>query len=135
MREKEKIQKEALEQLSREVNEEHLWECIVAFQEYPFETVSGLPFCYRLKTGRNGQPTRELWVDRRENSKSIAWSSIKLVFESVLTLQKQQNTEGAVIINRPKALGDIRGVSYICPLFIKFGLVEVVSGRRKHRTL
>ena len=134
MTEKEK-QKEALKQLEKELNEENLWNCIVAFQEYPFETVSGLPFQYRLKKGKKGQLTRELWVDRRENSKSLAWSSVKLAFENLLQLRKAQQTERKILINRPKALGDIRGVSYICPLFIKFGLVEVVSRKEKQQIL
>lgn len=29
------------------------------------------------------------------------------------------------IIERPKALGDIRGVSYIFPLFYRFGIINV----------
>ena len=39
-----------------------------------FKTYSGLPFTYEIRKGRNGQYTKELWIDR------------------------------------PKALGDIRGV-------------------------
>ena len=58
--------------LNKEPDEKKLWNCIVAFQGYPFETVSGLPFSYTLKRGRNGELTKELWVDRRENSKSLA---------------------------------------------------------------
>lgn len=97
--------------------EDELWEAVVALQGHLFRTVSGLPFTYRLKKGRNGQLTRELWIDRRENSKSLAWSSVRLAF---LNAQKAQGE-----ISRPKALGDIRGISYIYPVFWKLGLIQV----------
>ena len=44
-----------------------------------FRTYSGLPFTYEIRKGRNGQYTKELWIDRRENSKSLEWSSVRLV--------------------------------------------------------
>lgn len=93
-----------------------LWKTVTAFQGYPFKTVSGLPFSYSIKRGRNGELTKELWIDRRENSKSLAWSSVSLAFSNVLKLKKA---------DRPKALGDIRGVSYIYPMLWRFGVLEV----------
>ena len=81
-----------------------------------FETISGLPFTYQLKRGRNGELTKELWIDRRKNSKSLAWSSVLKAFEK---------TEGKPVVSRPKALGDIRGVSYLYGIFYKFGLIDV----------
>ena len=68
-----------------------------------------------MKKGRNGEYTKELWIDRRENSKSLAWSSIVLALK---------NIKGEVI-DRPKALGDIRGVTYIYGMFYRFGLIDV----------
>ena len=121
---------EAVERLKRETTEENLWKCIVAYQEYPFRTISGLPFYYTLKKGRNGELTRELWVDRRENSKSLAWSSVKLAFYKVL---KGRINGERLLIERPKALGDIRGVSYICPIFSTFGLIEVLPKEKAIR--
>ena len=60
--------------------------------------------------------------DRREDSKSLAWSSVKLAFRAVLEMEK----DGKIcIVERPKALGDIRGVSYIYALFYRFGLIQV----------
>lgn len=97
-------------------DEQHLWKCLVAFQGYRFKTTSGLPFSYKIKTGRNGELTKELWINRRESSKSLTWSSILLAFEK---------TEGKPLVKRPKALGDIRGVSYIYGMFNRFGLIEV----------
>ena len=107
--------KETLTALQESPDPEHLWECIIAFQDYPFETISGLPFTYRLKNGKNGKPTRELWIDRRQNSKSLAWSSVLKAFEK---------TKGKPVVSRPKALGDIRGVSYLYGIFYRFGLIE-----------
>ena len=60
---------------------ELLWQLVIDCQNCPFKTVSGLPFSYTIKRGRNGELTKELWIDRRENSKSLAWSSIRRHFQ------------------------------------------------------
>lgn len=99
-----------------ELAEESLWMCIIAFQNHPFYTASGLPFTYGLRKGRNGKETKELWIDRREKSKSLAWSSVKLAFRRGIELKE---------VHRPKALGDIRGVSYIYPMLWRFGVITV----------
>ena len=70
---------------------------------------------YEVRKGRNGEYTKELWIDRREKSKSLAWSSIVLALK---------NIKGEVV-SRPKALGDIRGVTYIYGMFYRFGLINV----------
>lgn len=108
--------KKAVEALQSCHDEQHLWKCVVAFQGYRFKTISGLPFSYKIKTGRNGELTKELWIDRRESSKSLTWSSVLLAFEK---------TEGKPLVKRPKALGEIRGVAYIYGMFNRFGLIEV----------
>lgn len=96
--------KKAVEALQSGHDEQHLWKCVVAFQGYRFKTISGLPFSYKIKTGQNGELTKELWIDCRESSKSLTWSSVLRAFEK---------TEGKPLVERPKALGDIRGVAYI----------------------
>ena len=111
-----KARKTAVEELFEDCTEENLWKCIIAFQEYPFHTSSGLPFSYRLKLGRNGEYTKELFIDRRENSKSLAWSSIRLAFE---------NVEPGKVYQRPKAVGDIRGISYSYSLLWRFRVIRV----------
>ncbi len=114
----EDILQAAIEELREIPTEENLWQVLIAFQGHSFYTVSGLPFQYTLKSGRNGELTKELWIDRRENSKSLAWSSVRLAFQNAL---KKKNE----IIVRPKGLGDIRGVSYIYPIFWKIGMIQV----------
>ena len=113
----------AVRRLLREPREERLWSCVIAFRGYIFHTVKGLPFSYEIKTGRNGNLTRELWIDRREGSKSLAWSSVLLAFGNV--------KEIGAVVERPKALGDIRGVSYIYGMFCRFGLITVPTKNEK----
>ena len=105
----------AVKRLLEEPSEERLWSCIIAFRGYTFHTIKGLPFSYTIKTGRNGNLTRELWIDRREGSKSLAWSSVLLAFRNV--------KEIGAVVDRPKMLGDIRGISYIYGMFCRFGVV------------
>ena len=113
----------AVKRLLEEPSEERLWSCVIAFRGYVFHTVKGLPFSYEIRTGRTGSLTKELWIDRREGSKSLAWSSVLLAFRNVKVI-------GAVV-ERPKALGDIRGVSYIYGMFCRFGLVAAQDKKMK----
>ena len=95
--------------------EENFWGVVLAYAGIKFKTYSGLPFSYEIKKGRNGEYTKELWIDRREKSKSLAWSSVLLALGSI----KEE------VVDRPKALGDIRGVTYIYGMFYRFGLIDV----------
>ncbi len=95
--------------------EENFWGVVLAYAGVKFNTYSGLLFSYEIKKGRNGEYTKELWIDRREKSKSLAWSSVLLALG---------NIKGEVV-ERPKALGDIRGVTYIYGMFYRFGLIDV----------
>ena len=132
MRKRERI----LEELRAEQSEDALWAAVIAFQGYKFRTYSGLVFSYSLKKGRcrgnaesgvvNEQDeayknvdvyTKELFIDRRENSKSLAWSSVLLAYHNIPQI--------GCVIDRPKALGDIRGVTYIYAMFYRFGLIDV----------
>ena len=94
-----------LETLLNEQSEEALWAAVIEFQGYKFRTYSGLVFSYSLKKGRGDTYTKELFIDRRENSKSLAWSSVLLAFHNIPQI--------GYVVDRPKALGDIRGVTYI----------------------
>lgn len=131
MRKREKI----LEELRAEQSEDALWAAMIAFQGYKFRTYSGLVFSYSLKKGRcrgnaesgvvnerdeackqGGVYTKELFIDRRENSKSLAWSSVLLAFHNIPSIGS--------VVDRPKALGNIRGVTYIYAMFYRFGLID-----------
>lgn len=95
---------------------------VLAYAGVKFKTYSGLPFSYQIKKGRNSEYTKELWIDRRENSKSLAWSSIVLALKNI----KEK------VVERPKVLGDIQGVTYIYGMFYRFGLIDV-SGEVKEK--
>ena len=107
----------AVRKLRTEPTEEHLWEVVLLYAGVRFKTYSGLPFTYEIRKGRNGQYTKELWIDRRENSKSLAWSSVLLALGHIKKVGE--------IVERPKALGDIRGVTYIYGMFYRFRLIDV----------
>ena len=110
----------AVRKLRSEPTEEHLWEGVLLYSGVRFKTYSGLPFTYEIRKGRNGQYTKELWIDRRENSKSMAWSSVLLALRNIKKVGE--------VVDRPKALGDIRGVTYIYGMFYRFGLIDVPDG-------
>ena len=115
----------AMKQWKTDPTEEHLWDVVVSYSGVRFKTYSGLPFSYEVRKGRNGEFTKELWIDRREKSKSLAWSSIILALGNI----KEK------VVDRPKALGDIRGVTYIYGMFYRFGLIDVpdeVKEKMKH---
>ena len=105
----------AMKRWRADPTEENFWGVVLAYAGVKFKTYSGLPFSYEIKKGRNGEYTKELWIDRREKSKSLAWSSIVLALG---------NIKGKVV-ERPKALGDIRGVTYIYGMFYRFGLIDM----------
>ena len=62
-------------------SEDILWGWIVENRGRLFKTYSGLPFSYDIKTGRDGNYTKELWIDRRQHIKSLAWGSIRRAYE------------------------------------------------------
>lgn len=108
---------EILAELRSAPSEETLWEAVVACSGKEFRMYSGQTFSYELCRGRNGTYTRELWISRREKSKSLVWSSVVLAFHRIETV--------GMLVERPKALGDIWGVSYIYGIFYSLGLIRV----------
>ena len=105
----------AMKRWRADQTEENFWGVVVSYAGVGFKTYSGLPFSYEVRKGRNGEYTKELWIDRREKSKSLAWSSIVLALGNI----KEE------VVERPKALGNIRGVTYIYGMFYRFGLIDV----------
>ena len=107
----------AIRKLRSEPTEEHLWETVLLYCGVQFKTYSGLPFTYEIRKGRSGEYTKELWIDRRGKSKSLAWSSVLLALGNIKKVGE--------VVERPKALSDIRGVTYIYGMFYRFGLIDV----------
>ena len=105
----------AMKRWRNEPTEENFWGVVLVYAGVKFKTYSGLSFTYEVRKGRSGEYTKELWIDRWVKSKSLAWSSIILALE---------NIKGEVV-ERPKALGDIRSVTYIYGMFYRFGLIDV----------
>ena len=105
----------AMKRWRADSTEENFWGVVVAYAGVKFKTYSGLPFSYEIKKGRNGEYTKELWIDRWEKSKSLAWSSVLLALKNI----KEE------MVDHPKALGGIRGVTYIYGMFYRFGLIDV----------
>lgn len=94
-----------------------LWDCIVLFQSFPFYTATGLPFQYTLKKGRHDEYTKELWVSRMENGKPLVWSSVWIAFKKASEMTGE--------VDRPKAIGNIRGISYIYSILWRFDIIKV----------
>lgn len=69
-------------------------------------------------TRYNGSYTKELFISRRENSKSLAWSSVRIAYQSAV------EKKGTVIAG-PKKLANVRGISYIYSLLWRFGVIKV----------
>ena len=61
----------AMKRWRADPTEENFWSVVVAYVGVKFKTYSGLPFTYEIKKGRNGEYTKELWIDRREKRKSL----------------------------------------------------------------
>ena len=107
----------AMKRWRSDPTEENFWGVVVGYAGVKFKTYSGLSFSYEVRKDRNGEYTKELWIDRREKSKSLAWSSVLLALKNIKKVGE--------VVDRPKALGDIRGVTYIYGMFYRFGLIDV----------
>ena len=59
----------------------------------------------------------------RTLKKSWNWSSVVLAFENSKRISEE--------VKKPKALGDIRGISYIYPILWRFGLIRVPEAIEK----
>ena len=107
----------AMKRWRTDPKEENFWGVVLAYAGVKFKTYSGLPFSYEIKKGRNGEYSKELWINRRKKSMSLSWSSVLLALNNIKKVGE--------VVNRPKALGDIRGVTYIYGMFYRFGLIDV----------
>lgn len=81
--------------------EENFWGVVLSYAGVKFKTYSGLPFTYEVRKGRSGEYTKELWIDRRERSKSLAWSSIVLALGNI----KEEVVERPILAVHPEQRG------------------------------
>ena len=106
-----------------------LWDAVVAYQNQPLRTLSGLEFSYTVKHKKNGEYSGELLVSRKETSKTLTRSSVMLAFHKVLEQIEVTEKDGTVLFappsyKGPKAIGQIFGISYIFSLFLALGLIK-----------
>ena len=89
--------------VERIIDADTLWDALILFQNYNFYTSTGLKFSYEIRRERSGDYTKELWIDREGESMSLTMAII---------LKAYENRIGRRIVNRPKELGDLNGVSF-----------------------
>ena len=112
-----------------------LWDAVVAYQNQPLRTLSGLEFSYTVKHKKNGEYSGELLVSRKETSKTLTRSSVLLAFHKVLeatevTAEGDEASFQPPAYRGPKAIGQIFGISYIFSLFLAFGLIRLQGNGR-----
>lgn len=101
--------------------EDALWQAVIAYQDYPFHTSSGLPFSYTVRQKKNGEYSGELLVSRKESSKTLTKSSMLLALQRV----REHSSPEPPLYAGPKTIGQIFGISYIYNLFWKWKLIRV----------
>lgn len=89
--------------------DDFLWDTLLLFQKYPFQTAKGLEFTYEIRG-------YEMFVDRKE--KSITRATVNMAFHKALELQRTQGK-----VSGPKKLGTF-GASYLYPVFIHIGVIR-----------
>lgn len=101
--------------------DEYIWSLLLSHAGETFSTARGLPFTYRQKISRTGEPLGELVIDRKE--KTITRNTVLLAYEKALELME---TEG--FVSGPKKLG-VFGASYLYPVFLEMGICRRKSGK------
>ena len=104
-----------IEMMDRQEEEDYLWSVLVQLSGCIFRTVGranlpGLKFTYSILLGKDGKPTGEMKVNRKE--KSITRASVMLAY---------WNVKGKVVPG-PKSMGSVFGASYLYPIFLRLGV-------------
>ncbi len=107
-----------VDKLCIELDETVLFDAIVLFQNYPFYTLSGLPFEYRIKKCQDGLIDSVIEIKSNKFRMDLPWSVFMSAFDKALELRGE-------IIDNPGSLGDTKDVTYIFPIFYRLGLIEV----------
>ena len=116
-REREVLIAEAVAKLKSDIHEEcfekveqQLWKTLCLLEDTSFQTAKGLNYFYKIKGN-------EIFFSRKE--KSVTRASVSMALKKALELQKE-----GIIIKGPKML-KIFGASYIYPVFIKIGVIDI----------
>ena len=103
----EQIKKAIKSDTLKDMNEA-MWDALIAFEGYSFQTAKGLRYTYTVKGN-------ELFFSRKE--KSVTRASVEMALETAIELRKSN-----VRIRGPKMLRCF-GASYLYPIFIRFGVI------------
>lgn len=116
--------KKAVQELKKRIGhldgEFYLWEALILFANYPFQTAKGLKYSYSIKTGRDDEYVGEIIFDRKV--KSVTRATINLAYKKALEIQKKEG-----YVSGPKKLG-VFGASYIYPVFVRLGVIKPEKG-------
>ncbi len=112
---------------------DRLWECVVAWEGHTFRTsgrgrmhTGAVDFSYRIKiSSRTGEPTEELIISTRPDSKTITRSSIEMGL-----LQCLDEQESAGYVRGPKRMS-VRGASYLYAMFLEWGIITDKNNTEK----
>ena len=106
-RKRKAVCKALIEHLDDDMAEEYLWEAIVAFENYLFQTAKELPLRYTVKGG-------ELFFSRKE--KSVTRTTVLEAFHNAREVQRKEG-----FVSGPKKLKTF-GASYLYPVFLRIGV-------------
>ena len=114
-----RMRKKAVQSLKKRIghsdSEQYLWEALLLFANYPFQTAKGLKYSYSIKTRRNGEYSDEIVFDQKV--KSVTRTTINLAYKKALDIQEKEG-----YVSGPKKLG-VFGASYIYPIFVRLGVI------------
>ena len=114
------------------ITESNLWELLVEHQGSTYYTSRSIPFTFFIKTGKDGKPGGELFIDGHETvwkQKSITRATVFAAFRRCLEVQA---AEGCV--SGPKKLGTF-GASYLYPIFLSLGVISGPAPAQKNEQM
>ena len=117
---------ELRDSLTKDDYSDTLWRCVVAYEGYLFRTSGrgrthsgAVDFYYKRHISkRSGEPTDELVISTRPDSKTITRSSVELGLSQCLLEQKREG-----YVRGPKRMS-VFGASYLYAMFTEWGLIS-----------
>ena len=114
------------------ITESNLWELLIKHQGSSYYTSRSIPFTFFIKTGKDGKPGGELFIDGHDTvwrQKSITRATVIAAFRKGLEVQA---AEGCV--SGPKKLGTF-GASYLYPIFLSLGVISAPAQKNEQMKL